>query len=81
MDTNDQQHTSTQQHAPLVVPIPDAARLLGVGRSTYALIVSGELEVIHIGRCVRVPVAAIDEPSGLLHQVRLLVATGVSGLG
>ena len=46
---------------PLLLPIVGAARLLGIGRSTvYELIASGELEVVHIGRSARVPVAAIE---------------------
>lgn len=46
---------------PRLLTIATAARLLGVGRSTaYELIAAGELEVVHIGRSARVPVAAID---------------------
>jgi excisionase family DNA binding protein len=41
----------------LLVTIPDAARILAVGRSTiYELIGSSELATVHIGRSVRVPV-------------------------
>jgi excisionase family DNA binding protein len=47
--------------APLLVSIEETARILAVGRSTvYALIGSGELETIHIGRCRRVPVDALQ---------------------
>ena len=49
-------------HAPLLVSVREAAAILGVGRTTaYELIASGELEVVHIGRAARVPVAALDE--------------------
>jgi len=35
----------------LLHPIPDAVRVLGIGRSTlYELIATGEIEVIKIGR-------------------------------
>ena len=35
----------------------DAARVLSVGRTTmYELVGAGEIEVVHIGRSVRVPV-------------------------
>lgn len=47
-------------HAMLLT-IPDAARRLGIGRSkAYELVATGELEVVHIGRCVRVPVDAVE---------------------
>lgn len=47
---------------PRLLSVPEAARLLGIGRTTaYELIAAGELEVIHIGRSARVPVDAIDE--------------------
>ncbi len=47
---------------PALLTIPEAADRLGVGRSTvYRLVEAGELEVVHVGRSVRVPPAAIDE--------------------
>jgi len=50
---NDGQH--------LLLTIPQAAHRLGVGRTTvYELTNAGELEVVHIGRCARVPAAALD---------------------
>ena len=46
----------------VLLTIPQAAHRLAVGRSTlYLLIDAGELEVIHIGRAVRVPADAVDE--------------------
>lgn len=46
---------------PRLVSIVEAARLLRIGRTAvYALISSGELDVIRFGRSVRVPVQAID---------------------
>lgn len=45
---------------PLLLTIPEAARRLSIGRTlTYELIGSGELEVVHIGRAIRVPVDAV----------------------
>ena len=39
----------------------DAARVLSVGRTTmYELVGAGEIEVVHIGRAARVPVASIE---------------------
>src|ERR1700692_2971654 len=44
----------------LLLRIPDAAGLLGVGRTTlYKLIDDGELAVVHIGRAVRVPIVEV----------------------
>jgi excisionase family DNA binding protein len=49
------------QRAALLT-VRQAAAMLNIGRTTtYALITSGELEVIHIGRTVRVPRVAVSE--------------------
>ncbi len=51
------------RHPPtrLLLTVVEAARLLGVGRSTaYELLASGELESVHIGRSRRVPVVAVE---------------------
>ena len=46
----------------LLVNVREAAALLGVGRTTaYELIARGELEVVHIGRSTRVPVASVED--------------------
>lgn len=53
-------HREITDPLPLLLRVPEAARLLGVGRSlTYELIASGELEAIHIGSVIRVPVVAV----------------------
>jgi excisionase family DNA binding protein len=45
---------------PILLTIPEAARLLSIGRTlTYELIGSGELEVVHINRAARVPLDAV----------------------
>jgi excisionase family DNA binding protein len=47
---------------PLLLTVRQAATALCVGRTTvYELIGAGELEVVHIGRSTRVPVAAVEE--------------------
>lgn len=47
--------------APLLLTIPEAGRLLGLGRTTmYELIGAGEVEVVHIGRAARIPVDSLD---------------------
>lgn len=61
MDTFGQAAFDFGDETPRVlVTIPAAAKALSIGRSTaYELIAAGELEVVHIGRAVRVPVDAI----------------------
>ncbi|MDQ6910175.1 MAG: helix-turn-helix domain-containing protein [Actinomycetota bacterium] len=47
---------------PLLLSVREAARALGIGRSKiYELIKNGEVEVVHIGRSCRVPVAALHD--------------------
>ena len=47
--------------APRLLSVPEAARLLGIGRTTtYELISNGELETVKIGRSTRVPLEAVD---------------------
>ena len=47
--------------APLLLRIPEAARLVGVSRSTmYQLIGSGEVPVVRLGRSVRVLRAKLE---------------------
>ncbi len=46
----------------LLLTIVEAARVLSIGRTTmYELVGAGEIEVVHIGRSARVPVAALEE--------------------
>jgi excisionase family DNA binding protein len=46
----------------LLLAIPEAARALGIGRSTlYELIAAGDIEIVHIGRSARVTVAGLHE--------------------
>ena len=45
---------------PLLLTVPDAARALAIGRTMLCeLIAERRLEVVHIGRCTRVPVDAL----------------------
>ena len=57
-------HTSTDHHgqAPLLVTVPEAAELLGIGRSKlYELILDGTITTVSIGRARRIPVAALHD--------------------
>lgn len=48
--------------AKRLLTIREAGQVLGLGRTTmYELISSERLEVVHIGRSVRIPVEAIDD--------------------
>ena len=64
----------TGEPAPQPVPPPlfaeqtwlldsrEVARLLGIGRTkTFQLMQSGDLPTVHLGRCVRVPVDALQK--------------------
>jgi excisionase family DNA binding protein len=44
----------------LLLRVEEVAETLSIGRSkTYELIAAGELPVVRLGRCVRVPAAAV----------------------
>jgi len=46
---------------PLLLDALEVAELLGIGRTkTYELIARGELPVLRVGRCVRVPRSGLD---------------------
>ena len=45
----------------IFLTVVEAARLLGIGRTTvFALIKTGELRSVHIGRSRRIPMAEIN---------------------
>jgi excisionase family DNA binding protein len=45
---------------PILVRVEEAAEMLGIGRSkVYEMVLSGELPSVKIGRCRRIPIAAI----------------------
>jgi len=47
---------------PLVLTIEQAAKRLGIGRTLmYALVTSGEIESVTIGRLRRIPVECLSE--------------------
>lgn len=47
---------------PMLLTISEAAAALCVGRSTlYEMIARREIEVVHLGRTVRVPAAAVEQ--------------------
>jgi len=47
--------------APLLLTIPQAGRILGLGRTTmYELIGADEIEVVHIGRAARIPLESVE---------------------
>jgi len=60
----------------LLLSVEDAGKALGVSRSTvYELISSGELEVVHIRRSVRVPVDAVHDLVRRLRTRRSITPT------
>ena len=53
--------------ARLVLTVEEAAKRLGIGRTTmYALVSSGEVESVSIGRLRRIPAECLDEYVGRL---------------
>jgi excisionase family DNA binding protein len=53
----------------LLLTVAETAQRLCVGRSTvYELTAAGELELVHIGRCARIPVASVDDFVQRLHD-------------
>lgn len=53
---------ASQPNQPLLLRIDEAARLLGLGRSTvYELLYKGELPFVRIGAARRIPVVALNQ--------------------
>jgi excisionase family DNA binding protein len=70
-DTTVQTDAREQGARRLLLTVTETARILGISRSmTYSLNTAGELEVVHIGRCARVPYAAAIEFVDRLRQPR-----------
>jgi len=60
--TEQREQANQRGQRVLLLTMSDAARVLAVGRTTmYELVNAGEIEVVHIGRSARVPVAAVEE--------------------
>jgi len=46
---------------PILLRVPEACQVLAVGRSTiYVLMAEGDLDVVHIGRSVRITAESIE---------------------
>jgi excisionase family DNA binding protein len=53
--------TTTTAPRRIVLTIEEAAQALGIGRTLmYALVMSGEVESVRIGRLRRIPIDALD---------------------
>jgi len=51
-----------RKETPLLLPVPEAARLLGVGATfAWELVHSGQLPSVRLGRRVLVPRAALEQ--------------------
>ena len=60
---------STQPHAPLLVNVDEARRLLCVGRTTlFELVRRGQLTPVHIGRALRFRYADLEAYVDALHR-------------
>ena len=61
-----QQHGPDAREMPLLVSVPEAARLLGVGKTfAWALVRSGALPTVRLGKRVLIPRAALERLAGL----------------
>jgi excisionase family DNA binding protein len=61
----------TSDATPLVLTIEQAAKRLGIGRTlAYALVSSGEIESVTIGRLRRIPAECLTEYIDRLRQQR-----------
>jgi len=61
-------HQISDGRDPLLVTIDEAARRLGLGRSSvYELMKSNQLEVVRIGRATRIPTESV---AGLVQRLR-----------
>ena len=59
----------------LLLTMIEAARVLSIGRTTmYELVAADEIEVVHIGRSARVPVAALHEYVDRQRRARITVS-------
>ncbi len=59
----------TTEPTPLVLTIEQAAKRLGIGRTLmYALVTSGEVESVTIGRLRRIPARCLTEYVNRLRQ-------------
>jgi excisionase family DNA binding protein len=66
----------------LLLTVVQAAGVLGVGRTTtYQLIRAGQLEVVHVGRSVRVPADALPDLVRRLRFGRQADGAGTTGAG
>lgn len=55
-------HAAVTPPEPLAVRIPQAARLIGIGRSTiYQFINAGEIETIKVGRSTLIPTDSLRD--------------------
>lgn len=62
--------------APLLLTVEQAAKRLGVGRTTfYALVMSGEIESVPLGRLRRIPAECLDE---YVERLRSRIRTDVT---
>jgi excisionase family DNA binding protein len=58
--TTQPEDRTNDERTVLLLTMIDAARALSIGRTTmYELVAAGDIDVVHIGRSVRVPVDAL----------------------
>jgi len=61
-EATEQSQQAAEEPTPLLLTVEAAAARLGIGRTfTYALVKSGELESVPVGRLRRIPAECIAE--------------------
>lgn len=62
LEVVDSSRPASEEFAPLLLTVEAAAARLGIGRTfAYALVKSGELESVPVGRLRRIPAECITE--------------------
>lgn len=87
--TNHPEREATLDHryqdggpSSLFVPMPTAARMLGIGRTkVYELVGDGKLELVHIGCRALIPVDSINSFAGRLRTRPVVQSRWVDGIG
>ena len=61
MDRRTREHRGWRDDTPLLLPVPEAARLLGIGTTLcWEMVHSGQVPSVRLGRRVLIPRAVVE---------------------